>query len=1211
MRPVFFLPLLLGMCILPTSCREESDSSKTTVSEETNNSNKTLQASPDYSVQSLPPSSPHTPSKALVKAGGHVPDFPELRLKLPNYHQAQKYYQERCHQDFENNYYNPGIYSKETTDCPIRYKKSLSDDLNSGIIHIINGECILKDMDIWDTKSLEYVLSLPYSEQVQGFSYPFYESKQKYWLYQYDNQQQSLGIRFRSRGKAGNGVRPNRIFGEYCYGVNLKNLEYEAAFKFLGSNIYLTPRSIGDVFQKESLKCLTDISTPMRMLHTEAPCDMESHPLLKPLRNKQEKSVILTPCDIDAQHLKVKISQNKPIYTNNIYTNFNFDENTSLPRNIPGLPNSSDYEWEHFVFKPKGCRGYDIVEAAQRGEIYLYCKEEKLLIRLWDCEGYSPGFEVPDEYSLGYSDMGVRTLSCSNRLIRGEPNQWLSPQQAITEDLLGCINLVYSDSKDAMQEWSPERKKLPTIFFDASSDYAHAEQYSLWNRVPGEQHKAYWIAVGNDGCSFFLIDMAAGTGKLIQRWYTEGKVFFIPERNWLCFEKGENGWEVLQLDLHEGKSKLLFNMYSFGRAQYALILPNGLYAGSPGCESSLYLVLGEQSMDLSAYASWRNRPAEVLTALGGNSDSITALKHTTHRWLQRNGWNPAALPPEPKPGDFPAAVVTRPNVLTEQSSIEIPVKLYATAHDIVQLMVKADDISIPQQHILPDENCKGEREVIVKVPLRAGLNRISITPVDATGVSGKTTSFIVLSQQKESSQLYIVSIGVSDYDNNELDLQYAAKDAKDMAHSLSQGAGTNVHQLILTDKEVSNAGVLEKVSNFLSTASIQDRVIVYMAGHGVLDSQLDYYFAPSSFNPEQISETGISMDKLIACIKETPARHRLLMLDTCHSGLMSEESETKLAMAQQTLPAGVRATIKRGMQVRDKRSPLTSAQRKRYIEEMFSLGSNDLELNMISAADGAGYALESEQWQNGVCAASVMHILNNAKDYDSNKNGNLSVHELQSAVGSIVNKWTGGQQNPSGIIIPNSDMSVASIQSSAPPYQGASESLYQEKGRTFENEAEDILDKYMMFCCTGNKHLLGYLFADSINYKNEKKIMTASEYLDDFETYKEKWSLRQYEVKQFGFKDENTIEIVYVYVCSDKNGKQTQGCSKTILTINKDLKICEIEEQVSRKKIIPLSPGITKRMAIYNYYDTRHYSEESQFPGLNLSIDPKGRVRNP
>lgn len=171
-------------------------------------------------------------------------------------------------------------------------------------------------------------------------------------------------------------------------------------------------------------------------------------------------------------------------------------------------------------------------------------------------------------------------------------------------------------------------------------------------------------------------------------------------------------------------------------------------------------------------------------------------------------------------------------------------------------------------------------------------------------------------------------------------------------------------------------------------------------------------------------------------------------------------------------------------------------------------------------------------------------------------------------------------------------MSVTSFPVPDVPYGRISESWYRETERSFEDEANDILDKYMMFCCTGNEHLLGYLFADSIHYINEKKIMSAAEYLADFDTYEKKWPLRQYKVKQFGFKDNNTIEIVYVYVCSDKNGKQTQGCSKTILTINKDFKISGIKEQISRKKILPLSPGITKLMAVYDYYDTQHYTEK-------------------
>ena len=1211
MKNCFLLLLISATVLLFSSCKKESATASTNNTGETHKNNLgSLQKTCQQSPAEVPGGAP-TSCTVLVKAGGQAPFLPEPKLQIPGYNRAQEDYSKRCKQNFENNYYNSGIYSKESTNCPIRRKISLLDEFHGGVIHIINEDCILKDMDLWDTKSMEYLLTFPYSKQVQEFSYPFLEEEQRYWLYQYDSRKQSLGIRFRSRGRAGNGVNKNYICGEYCYGVNLKTLEYEASFKHLGSNIYLTPRSIGQVFQKNGLKSLTDISSPMRMLHIESSSDMNSIPLLSYIQAKKEKSLHLTPYDIDAQHLKIKKSATQPECTNKIYSTFRFEEQMPPTRDIPGLPDNSSYTWEQNVFKPKNCRGYDIVNAGKRGEIYMYCEEEKLLIRLWDCEGYSPGFEIPDTYALGYSDMGIRTLSCSNRLYRGEPNEWLPPRQALTENLPESINLVYSDSQENMQEWCQERKKLPTIMFDAPSDYARAERYSVWNRVPGERDKAYWITVGGSGCSFFLIDLASGTGKLMQHWNTLENVFFIPERNWLCFEKGENGWEVIKLDLNKGESTLLFNMYSFGRNQYAIVLPNGLYAGSPGCESSLYLSLGQQSMDLAAYAPWRNRPAEVLSALGGNPDSITALRETTRRWLQKKGWNPDSMPLEPSPGNFPVAVVTRPKPITEQTTIDIPVKLYATARDIEQLQVKADDISIPQPHIQTGEQFKGEREVRVNIPLHDGLNRLSITPIDSAGIAGKTTSFFVFSQQESKSQLYIVSLGVSDYSNDELDLKYAAKDAADVAQSLAQAANSEVHQLVLTDEEVSDKTVLKKISDFLSSATIHDKIIIYLAGHGVLDSRLDYYFAPSNFNPERIHETGISWDELTSCIKSSPARERLLMLDTCHSGLMREESEEKLARQQHKLPPGIQASLKRGMKLNHSRNGLTYAQRKRYIDEMFSMGSNDLELNLISAADGAGYALESEQWQNGVYAASVIHILSNAKDYDDNQNGILSVHELQSSVCSTVEKWTGGEQTPSGVIIPNSGMHVAESHVEQPKHQSNSESAYHPKGRTFENEAEDIVDKYMMFCCTGNEHLLGYLFADTIDYKNENKTMTASEYLSDFSTYKEKWPQRQYKVQHMGFKNSNTVEIVYVYICSDKKSKQTQGCSKTILTVNKEFKVTGIEEKISRKQILPLSPGMTKRLVTPGYYDTRHYEEDNKYAFPNFRIDSKGRISRP
>ena len=680
-------------------------------------------------------------------------------------------------------------------------------------------------------------------------------------------------------------------------------------------------------------------------------------------------------------------------------------------------------------------------------EMYIYNREDRKLCPL--PRGIFNSLErtmAYIEFAVGQSDCGKMTINaCSFNRYGGD---WagvrlLSDSSIGEEDILFENNRVKTVDESwfllehSVEEYKPTynqnlksynaAEKLPVAYRVKTAPFklsakgsAVASLLSIWNRVPSSTKYSYWIAAERNYCQLFLMDDIAKTGRLIHQWsgsWTEksSKPMWMPEKRWMCLPVMLNQWDIYEVSEGFDSVSKLCSVYTGSGGSFAIILPNGKYAGSPGCESFLYKEDGDVRMGMSALALWRNRPAEVLEAIGGNADEISALRETTKRWLKKQGFDPENMPAEPKLGEFPVAEVTMPELFSERDAVQFGVKLRAKGHGIKKVEVRADGVLIPQSWDAELEVAAGEeKEVTVDVPLASGQNWIEVTPVDSEGISGDTFRFRTICKEKKPSDIYVVTLGVSDYDDDGLKLQYAAKDAKDIAAAFEKYGTGRKHMLVLTDKEVRDSSVLDKVKAFLADAEVDDRVILYVAGHGMLDDKLNYYYAPAGFDHERMAETGIPMEALTACLHNTKARRRLLLLDTCHSGVLGEEGEDKLAASGVQLPHGVRAIQHRGMKVKKVVGALNANQKKRYIENVFSRGSTERGINIIAGAAGAEYAQESSEWNNGVFTCSIIGALRDSSS-DLNGDGKVTVDEIQRIVIQKVSELTGGAQKPSAV----------------------------------------------------------------------------------------------------------------------------------------------------------------------------------------------------
>ena len=150
--------------------------------------------------------------------------------------------------------------------------------------------------------------------------------------------------------------------------------------------------------------------------------------------------------------------------------------------------------------------------------------------------------------------------------------------------------------------------------------------------------------------------------------------------------------------------------------------------------------------------------------------------------------------------------------------------------------------------------------------------------------------------------LYIISIGVSDYKGDELDLKYAAKDANDISkaiasvtrkflniddkqHVFQYNLTTAKNRYLLPEKKA----IQQTLEEIGAKTLANDIVLLFFAGHGVIEGeQKQFYFltADASKNSPHIADVGISTAELAAWMQPSKmkAQKRILILDACNSG---------------------------------------------------------------------------------------------------------------------------------------------------------------------------------------------------------------------------------------------------------------------------------------------------------------------------------------
>jgi len=145
---------------------------------------------------------------------------------------------------------------------------------------------------------------------------------------------------------------------------------------------------------------------------------------------------------------------------------------------------------------------------------------------------------------------------------------------------------------------------------------------------------------------------------------------------------------------------------------------------------------------------------------------------------------------------------------------------------------------------------------------------------------------------KGQSRVVVVAVGINQYAEEAMNLKFAREDARAVA-ALFRSRGPlvyrEVHASEILDEHATRAGILKALEEACAKAQPEDTLCVFLNGHGTVVGQR-YYFIPHDFRrqsgplEEDIRRQGLPADVLADVVSKSPARKRLLILDTCASG---------------------------------------------------------------------------------------------------------------------------------------------------------------------------------------------------------------------------------------------------------------------------------------------------------------------------------------
>ncbi len=438
------------------------------------------------------------------------------------------------------------------------------------------------------------------------------------------------------------------------------------------------------------------------------------------------------------------------------------------------------------------------------------------------------------------------------------------------------------------------------------------------------------------------------------------------------------------------------------------ILNNYLYRGEKTAMNNLAFVLNGKGYLPGDFDIWFNRPDSVLLRSGSRNTAFNELIGKTV--ARRYRYFPAQ--------DLRQVLLKSPVVdIRDKERIPEPVTASSLSLHITARAPEGDSIRLVQvlDNGVPVFAGNGYVfnyplplvDTVLAIPLSRGLNRLQLLAGTRSGfVSAPEYLSVSAEFSAPAPRTWFVGVGVSRYRDSLMNLRYADKDIRDLAKAFAEKyPGASVDTFL---NETATASSILAIRKKLEQTGVEDRVVISLSGHGLIDSSGNFFFATHDMDFNQVSRYGLSYPAIESLLSGIPARKRLLWIDACHSGELDKDAAGDTLSVNNNLKA---YGPQKGGIIVAKSTTVGLQNSFELMRELFSDVGNNNGTVVISAAGGLEYALEDANWQNGVFTWCVKKGLLE-KAADANLDSIITVNELKEYVSRSVEALTGGRQKP-------------------------------------------------------------------------------------------------------------------------------------------------------------------------------------------------------
>ncbi len=521
-----------------------------------------------------------------------------------------------------------------------------------------------------------------------------------------------------------------------------------------------------------------------------------------------------------------------------------------------------------------------------------------------------------------------------------------------------------------------------------------------------------YMALSNSSHEILIVNISTGAevSKIKTECLTVPMMFSEDEKFLITYsmEKEAQFWDV-----KTGKL-VLTRLESQKFDDFLWLRPDQYYMSSRNGADLVHYVHDQKVYPFEQFDIIKNRPDKVL-AVFPESDPILieAYYKAYKKRLQKLGYSEEDLNKELH---LPLTQITNRNEFPKKSlksNLSLDIKASDNKYRLNRINVWVNDVPVFGINGISLKNKKTDKfKQSISITLSEGKNKIQVSCLNEKAVESLKETIQIVYEPAiiKKPDLYLVSIGVSQFSESDYNLTYAKKDASDLCQMMEDKKDNfaEVHEIKLFDTEATKEKIL-RTKKMLLESSVDDIVIIFMASHGLLDDNLDYYLATHDIQFSNPSGRGLAFEDLESLVDSIPARKKIMLIDACHSGEIDKDEELFIASSDNAENVNYRSIgTERGFKT------IKSMDYKSSFELMKSLfvdlrrGTGTV---IISSAGGGEFAYEGAKWNNGVFTYSVLVGLTTGKA-DLNNNGNIQVSELRDYVFDNVNKLTNGKQNP-------------------------------------------------------------------------------------------------------------------------------------------------------------------------------------------------------